>query len=1037
MGSLRGLLGQLSVDPHVRGQQFELISQWFFRNTPLYQAELRGVWLWREWPGRWGSDAGIDLVGEASTGQLWAIQAKAYDPQYWIKKTDIDSFLSESARPQFAYRLIIATTNEIGATAKRTIEAQGVPVGLLMLADLEAAPVDWPLSVEDLRPRRPSRKVPFPHNREAVSAVCAGFRADDRGQLVMACGTGKTLVGLWTHEELACERALVLVPSLSLLAQTMTEWTVNAAKPFEVLAVCSDETVASEDRMVEHTSALAVPVTTAVSDIRAFIDRVGARVVFATYQSSPRVADAMADGALGFDLVIADEAHRCAGAVASAFGTVLDRVSIRSKRRLFMTATPRSYSSRARVVAGEENWDVASMDDPELFGPVFHTLNFGEAITRGLLSDYQVTIVGIEDATYRDFANRAVLMTTGAGTVTDARTFAGELGVAKAMTKYDLRRMVSFHSRVKSARRFSVSLPETIAWMPQAERPAGKVWSHHVSGEMPSGRRKVLLGRLRDLAEDERGLLSNARCLGEGVDVPAIDAVAFIDPRGSQIDIIQAVGRAIRLSPDKKIGTVVVPVFIDTSEDPELALQSSAFQTVWAVLKALRAHDEALGEQLDALRRELGRRGAGALRLPSKIKFDLPVEIGADFVEKLSVRLVTETTSPWGFWFGLLENYVEREGHAQVPSDHIEADRNLGVWVSNQRGMFASGRLAQSRAAQLDGLPGWVWDVKEASWEEMFISLQEYVSAHGTSKVPVTFRVGDRSLGSWVARQRVDYSRHLLAPERSARLESLSGWTWNPSRSKWWDGFERVKRLSEEVGLPNITQNYRDQSGFAPFFWIREAVKAKRQGKLSKDLIAALESLGQWDWGIARPSDEEITEHLAQVAASKGTLAIGRTDTFRGLNLLNWVTKFRRQIAQGTADPKLADRLTCLPGWEDAVPRRGPNTRDDVWRVWLGRLMETQQSGVDPSEIGQSFVTEKGERLGEWVSNQRRHYRAGRLAEERVGLLEQVPGWVWDSRATSFQANLDFLRRYAEREGTPNVPRAYSEDGVRAGWLGK
>ena len=194
-------------------------------------------------------------------------------PSIRSRKPISDSFLSESARPQFAYRLIIATTNEIGGDGKADDRGARRPSRAPMLADLEAAPVDWPLSVEDLRPRRPSRKVPFPHNREAVSAVCAGFRADDRGQLVMACGTGKTLVGLWTHEELACRnRPLVLVPSLSPRPDYDG---VDCQRQNRLKRCRFDETVASEDRMVEHTSASAVPVTTAVSDIRAFIDRVG------------------------------------------------------------------------------------------------------------------------------------------------------------------------------------------------------------------------------------------------------------------------------------------------------------------------------------------------------------------------------------------------------------------------------------------------------------------------------------------------------------------------------------------------------------------------------------------------------------------------------------------------------------------------------------------------------------------------------------------------------------------------------------------
>jgi predicted helicase len=233
---LKDLLGVLSPESTVRGRQFEHLCKWFLKTDPLYASQIRRVWLWREWPGRWGRDAGIDLVAEARDGTLWAIQAKAYDPSYAISKTDVDSFLSESARAIFGFRLLIATTNRLGPLATGVIGAQEKPVGCLMLHDLERAAVCWPEHPDDLRPRRRPPKTPYPHNQTAVEAVCQRFATHDRGQLIMACGTGKTLVGLWVAEQLKSQRTLVLVPSLSLLAQTMRAWTANAARPFAHLA---------------------------------------------------------------------------------------------------------------------------------------------------------------------------------------------------------------------------------------------------------------------------------------------------------------------------------------------------------------------------------------------------------------------------------------------------------------------------------------------------------------------------------------------------------------------------------------------------------------------------------------------------------------------------------------------------------------------------------------------------------------------------------------------------------------------------------
>lgn len=322
---------------------------------------------------------GIDLVAEDLDGRLWAIQAKAYKPENAVTKADVDKFLSESSRAVFSYRLLIATTDKRHHVARRTMDDQEKKVGFVGLSDLLTSEVDWPpRHPNDLRPSRPPKPArPREHQREAIRDVMKGFTKSDRGQLIMACGTGKTLTSLFVREKLAAGRTLVLVPSLSLLKQTMQVWRVNAKVPFVALPVCSDETVGASDTdpAVGHTSELGVPVTTDPSEIAAFMRRrSGPLVVFSTYQSSPpQIAAAFALGRVpAFDLVVADEAHRVAGGVESSdFATVLDAMAIKAQRRLFMTATPRYYTGRVLKAAQEADLEVASMDDPSNSGVCF------------------------------------------------------------------------------------------------------------------------------------------------------------------------------------------------------------------------------------------------------------------------------------------------------------------------------------------------------------------------------------------------------------------------------------------------------------------------------------------------------------------------------------------------------------------------------------------------------------------------------------------------------------------------------------------
>jgi predicted helicase len=285
-------------------------------------------------------------------------------------------------------------------------------------------------------------------------------------------------------------------------------------------------------------------------------------------------------------LVIADEAHRCAGKAFSSFGTVLDDGLIKGDRRLFTTATPRIYTTGLKKTAEEFGVEVVDMSDEQSFGRRFYTLSFSEAIRAKWLTDYRVVIVGVDDRRISEWIDKRLLVETDTGLSTDARSLAGQIGLLKAIRDWNLRRIISFHGRVKKAQEFSEEIGQVAEWLSDDHKPGGNLRADYVSGEMPTIDRKRKLKRLKNIGNGEISLLSNARCLSEGVDVPALDGVAFIDPRSSEIDIIQSVGRAIRLSESKTTGTIVIPVFIEQTDDAEEALEASEFKPIWDVFEA-------------------------------------------------------------------------------------------------------------------------------------------------------------------------------------------------------------------------------------------------------------------------------------------------------------------------------------------------------------------------------------------------------------------------------------------------------------------
>lgn len=993
MAKLSELLNKLDADKNVRGNQFEHICKWYLENDPKYALELKKVWLWDDWPGKWGPDAGIDLVAKTYDNKLWAVQAKAYNPDHSIRKSDIDSFLSESSRKTFSYRLLITTARFIGRTAEQTLHSQEKPVGTVLLSDLEKSAVKWPISPEKLEAKPPELKKPRPHQQKAITDVFKGFSDNNRGQLIMACGTGKTLVALWAAVKLQSQRILILLPSLSLLAQTLREWTANTSQPFQYLPVCSDDTVRGADHFTSRTSDLGLPVTTNPDEVAEFLLRRGPIVVFATYQSSPVIAEAFSKGKIPtFDLAIADEAHRCAGIGSGPFSTILDRATIRARRRLFMTATPRIFRDPKNKKAKDIDFELASMDDEVKFGPVFHRLSFSKAIRQDLLSDYQVVVVGVDDATYRRYAKHETYVSINGKKATDARSLACQIALVKAMKKYDLKRVISFHGRIKRAKEFSEQFSDTVRWMPQELCPQGPIWSSHVSGEMSSGRRDVLLNRFRNLEEHERGLLSNARCLGEGIDVPPLDSVAFIDPRHSQVDIVQAVGRAIRKDPDKKIGTVVVPIFVKTNEDAEVVLESSIFKSVWDVLKALRAHDDILVQSLDQLRRQSGHSGRKGLNLPHKLIIDLPLTVGQSFAESFVVKLVEQTTSVWEYRFGQLEDYVERNGHSIVPRKYVTEDGfHLGLWVQEQRRAYRYGNLQRERKEAFEQLEGWTWEPREAVWLENFQNLCMYVARNGHTSVPMDYNTEDGSkLGVWVHSQRIAYRDGRLSKERQQALEQLPSWRWDRSpEANWFENILKLYKYVYQSGYSIVPLNYVTKDGFRLGQWVRRQQRAYERGELPKHKQEALEQLPKWKWKFSPDIIWlENLQHLQKYAEREGHSNVpSKYISEDGFNLGSWISRQRTAYRQGRLLEDRKRALEQLPGWIwDA--------RVVKWFENFKHLREyAKHKGHFPVPL--EYVTEDGFHLGLWIRVQQENYYKDKLNKEQERAFQEVPGWVW------------------------------------------
>lgn len=626
---LEELRGQATSEAD-KGSKLERLMEQFLRTDPMYADQFSDVYLWNDWPGREGKhDTGIDLVAvDRTTGANVAIQCKFYAPDSTIGKQDIDSFLSASGKEGFGERIIVSTTDKWNSHAEDAVQGQQIPVRRIGMADLEASPIDWDefdWSAPQHLPVSDKKKL-RPHQVEAVTAAVDGLATQDRGKLIMACGTGKTFTSLRLAERMAGagKSVLFLVPSISLLSQTLREWATEAEVPLAPLAVCSDKKATARSKATdEDISAvdIALPSTTNVAVLQARLAQASAEqdamtVVFSTYQSIDVVAQAHKGGKLSpFDLIICDEAHRTTGvtlgdADESPFVRVHNNDYLAGTKRLYMTATPRIYDDTSKAKAGDANAVLASMDDETTFGPELYRLGFGEAVERDLLTDYKVLVLAVDETSVSRTFQLQLADEGNELRLDDAAKIVGCWnGLAKrgdaehsfGSDRSPMRRAVAFAGTIKDSKQIESLFGETVRQYAAAHElddadgdPVLSCEIQHVDGTYNALERNTRLDWLRAPVPDGTcRILTNARCLSEGVDVPALDAVMFLSPRKSVVDIVQSVGRVMRKAPGKEYGYIILPIGIPAGMTPEQALRDNKrYAAVWEVLQALRAHDE-------------------------------------------------------------------------------------------------------------------------------------------------------------------------------------------------------------------------------------------------------------------------------------------------------------------------------------------------------------------------------------------------------------------------------------------------------------
>jgi superfamily II DNA or RNA helicase len=949
---------------------------------------------------------GIDGIYETHDGSHVAYQVK-YRQKDQLTFAEVAPFLGITER--FSDRVIF--TNAVRLSRKAVVRTRWVSANIFRALSPDAlSSIEAWLKVEPLPVVR--AKPDSSYQVQALADIKETLTTHDKATAVMACGTGKTLIALWAAEQEVPKTVLVLVPSLTLLQQTLLEWSEQTkwGSSFSYLCVCSDPTVGlKNDDLNIDKAEVGFRIDTDPAIVRQFLERktTDVKVVFSTYHSSPVVGDG-ARRLPPFDLGIFDEAHKTIGLAGSAFGYALSDDNIHIRKRLFLTATPRHIDIRHRDKEGE--FRIYSMDDETVYGPRAHTLSFGAAAQKGIICRYKVIISLINKEMVDDFTLKNGITLVEHDEIS-ARWMANLIAVQQAIKKVDAKKIISFHSRIRLADEFASKESRGIAYHLNGYEV------RHVNGGQSSGERGEII---RSFAHAERALVTNARCLTEGINIPAVDMVAFIDPRQSRIDITQAVGRAMRKPREtttKTFGYVVVPLFAGMGEQDSLenAIKNENFEAVVDVLNALQDHDEDL---VDIIREIKEQKGAGELFNPQRLQEKVEVIGPRVDLDRLTTSIDIEIAERIGFrWdegFGLLMQFRARNGYCLVPALHKEGTFHLGTWVRIQRRFHDT--MSVDRRHRLDAI-GFVWDALEREWEGGFAALTMFKTRNGHCNVPNNHKEGSVQLGKWVSRQRQRAKRGNWSAERMKRLNDI-GFIWSAKHNVDWEkGFAALVKFKERTGHCRVPPDHIEGT-FRLTSWVRRQRACK--DTMTAERRHRLEELGLL-WNALDDAWEEAFTALKGFKASVGHCRVPQPHVEGKFWLGDWVLKQRRLRDSMPAARKL--RLEEIGFvW---------NPHESLWEKGFAALSafkaRTGHCRVHPRYKEGPF------NLGTWV--RKRRISRNTMSAEHRRQLEEI-GFVWDPLEDAWEEGFAGLMIFKAREGHCRVPRGKIEGTFKLGsWV--
>ena len=953
-------------------------------------------------------DKGVDLLLKDRQGRFYVVQCKFKNNEESIVNFGKDKIANTFFWAKKCFGVILFT-NVSDCTDDIKNEKNFNAIKSDTLLNLDYYFFSSILNCIELNvPAATKKHEPREDQKLAIKKVIEHFEINDRGQLILPCGAGKTTTSLWIKEKLKSRSTLVLFPSLALLRQFKTEWAVQRIDDYVYINVCSEKDIdkSKDDSPITHTYEISGEVTTSPGRIKEFLEsEFENKIVFCTYQSIRVIQDSLLQlSGFSFDLIICDEAHRTAGgAKQNTFAIVHDQAKIRGKKRLYMTATPRVVSVQLKAKLGQDYALLCDMSNPDIYGAEAFRMSFGEAINDKILVDYKIIGIGVTQKQVKQFIEQRRFVTEEY----DLKEIADNYALSLVMEKYSAFHAITFHSKVAFAKEFSIRHNNYFGQ---------NVYSNYVSGKDKTSKRADILRRFKN---NNKGVVSNARCLTEGVDVPIIDLIYFCDPKTSKIDIVQASGRALRKDRhgNKTIGYIVVPIFHHIDEDIEKEIEKKPyFQNLIQVVRSLCDQDERLQAEIDEVAFNKGEKISRRIEITyddNEIEKIITLDgLDKEVKKYLFDQIIEKTRDSWNLMYSNLDEFKQNFNTTNITRKQIEFN-TLRWWVQAQRDNYFKKKLTQIQIDKLNKI-GFEWKGEQRReitdrfeiWMQSYRKLQRYFNENGNTDIPARYKK-DKSLATWLVTQRVRYDLANLSDEQIELLENVKI-SWDP-KNTYPQFIEDIKMFKEKFGHTKVSQGiieYRKLGAKCSKVRVIHKIGKETKngdlvypgkGRLTKWAVEELDKLGfEWDSGNA--DWDERFEELKAFYNDNGHVTVKLSEH---QTLFFW--SYRQRKNREDLEPEQIEKLKSIDFIFEIRKSENDNAFFEKYST-LKEYYEMKDKGLT------DFEKELLRKIQKWESAFRISYREGNLSTDKFDLLnginfifsqEKVDDEIWEENFNS------------------------------------